>query len=101
MIGVAVVAAVSTAKIPLAAALLGALATWVVVALGGYPAQAALLPSWQRDVRDLAVQRHDAARDRRSHSGSARESSANLQQTFSKSEAVVLNAAGASAVVEV
>ena len=44
-------------ELPLAAALPGAFATWVVVAIGGYLAVAAGLPSWQRDVRDLAWRR--------------------------------------------
>lgn len=41
------------------------LATWVAIAIGGYLAQAAVLPAWKRDVRDLAGQRRDAARVRR------------------------------------
>lgn len=65
LIGFALVAAASTGRIPLAAALLAALATWVAVAIGGYLAQAARLPSWQRDVRELASQRHEAAFARR------------------------------------
>ncbi len=65
LIGFAVVGAVSLAKLPLAAALLGALATWIVVAIGGYLVQATVVSSWQRDVRDLAWQRQDAARARR------------------------------------
>jgi hypothetical protein len=69
LIGFAVVAAVTTTKLPLAAALLGALATWVVAAIGGYLVQAAVLPSWHRDVRDLAWQRRDAAQARRREVG--------------------------------
>jgi len=65
LIGFAVVAAASMARLPLAAALLGALAAWAAAAIGGYMAQAAVLPSWQRDVRALAWQRRDAARARR------------------------------------
>ena len=55
--GFAVVAAASTAKLPLAAALLCALAAWVLVAIGGYLAQAAILPVWRQDVGDQAFQR--------------------------------------------
>jgi hypothetical protein len=65
LIGFAVVAAASTARLPLAAALPGALAAWAAAAIGGYLAQAAVLPSWQRDVRAQAWQRRDAARARR------------------------------------
>jgi len=65
LIGFAVVAAASMARLPLAAALVGALAAWAAAAIGGYMAQAAVLPSWQRDVRALAWQRRDAARARR------------------------------------
>jgi hypothetical protein len=65
LVGFAAVAAASTAKLPLAAALLCALATWVAVGIGGYLAQVAVLPSWRRDVRDLAWQRRDAASARR------------------------------------
>jgi hypothetical protein len=67
LIGFAVVAAASTARLPLAGALLCALATWVAAAIGGYLAQAAALPSWRQDVGDLAQQRRDVARARRSH----------------------------------
>jgi Protein of unknown function (DUF3147) len=65
LVGFAVVAAASMARLPLAAALLGALAAWAAVAIGGYLTQAAVLPSWQRDVRAQAWQRRDAARARR------------------------------------
>jgi hypothetical protein len=65
LIGFALVAAASTGKIPLGAALLAALATWVAVAVGGYLAQAALLPSWRRDVGELALQRHEGTLARR------------------------------------
>ncbi len=63
--GFAVVAAASTAKLPLAAALLCALAAWVLVAIGGYLAQAVILPAWRQDVGDLAFQRRRAAQDDR------------------------------------
>lgn len=63
--GFAVVAAASTAKLPLAAALLCALAAWVLVAIGGYLAEAAILPAWRQDVGDLAFQRRRAAQDDR------------------------------------
>jgi hypothetical protein len=65
LVGFAAVAAASTAKLPLAAALLCALATWVAVGIGGYLTQVAVLPSWRRDVRNLAWQRRDAASARR------------------------------------
>lgn len=65
LIGFAGVAAASTARIPLGAALLAALATWVAVAIGGYLTLAAIVPSWRQDVRTLAFQRRDAARARR------------------------------------
>lgn len=65
LIGFAVVAAASMARLPLAAVLLGALAAWAAAAIGGYLAQAAVLPSWHRDVRAQAWQRRDAARARR------------------------------------
>jgi hypothetical protein len=57
LIGFAGVAAASIPTLPLAAALLAALAAWVACAIGGYLAQAALLPSWHEAVRDLARQR--------------------------------------------
>jgi hypothetical protein len=72
LIGFAAAAAASTAKLPLAAALLVAFATWVVVAIGGYLAQTAGLPSWQRNVRDLAWRRREPpwlAAARNSHLG--------------------------------
>jgi hypothetical protein len=65
LIGFALVAAVSIATLPLAAALLAALATWVVAAIGGYLAQSALLPAWHQEVRDLAVHRRAADLARR------------------------------------
>jgi hypothetical protein len=65
MIGFAVVAAASIARLPLAVALLCALAAWVVVAIGGYLVQAMVLPAWRGDVRDLAWERRDEARARR------------------------------------
>jgi hypothetical protein len=65
LIGFAGVAAASTARIPLGAALLAALATWVAVAIGGYLTLAAIVPSWRQDVRTLAFHRRDAARARR------------------------------------
>lgn len=67
--GFALAAAATTAKLPLATALLGALATWVVVAIGAYLAQSALFPAWHRDVVDLARQRVEAARSRRGLAG--------------------------------
>jgi|GEM_PF-3684299 len=69
MIGFALVAAVSLAKLPLAAALLGALASWVLVGIGGYLVQAAVWPSWRQDVRDLTWQRRDAAQAQVARSG--------------------------------
>jgi hypothetical protein len=65
LIGFALVAAVSIASLPLAAALIAALATWVVAAIGGYLAQSVLLPAWHQEVRDLAVQRRAADLARR------------------------------------
>ncbi len=65
LIGFAGVAAASKARIPLGAALLAALATWVAVAIGGYLTLAAIVPSWRQDVRTLAFHRRDAARARR------------------------------------
>ena len=65
LIGFAGVAAASTARIPLGAALLAALATWVAVAIGGYLTLAAIVPSWRQDVRTLAFHRRDVARARR------------------------------------
>lgn len=65
LIGFAGVAAASAARIPLGAALLAALATWVAVAIGGYLTLAAIVPSWRQDVRTLAFHRRDAARARR------------------------------------
>jgi hypothetical protein len=64
LIGFAVVAATSTARLPLAVALLCALATWVAAAIGGYLAQATILPSWRRDVGDLARRRRYAGSPR-------------------------------------
>ena len=61
LVGFAVIAAAGMKELPLAAALLAALGAWVVVGIGGYLAQAALMPTWRRNVRDLAWQRHDAA----------------------------------------
>lgn len=69
LIGFAVVAAAGTARLPLAAALLAALATWVVVAVGGYLALALVVPSWHRDVLDLAGRRRDADQRRRAQAG--------------------------------
>ena len=65
LIGFALVATVSTAKLPLAGALLLALATWVAAAIVGYLVQAAILPAWRQDVRDIAFQRRDLALIRR------------------------------------
>jgi Protein of unknown function (DUF3147) len=63
--GFALIAAASTARLPLAAALLCALAAWVVVAVGGYLIQGAVLPAWREEVRRLAGQRLGAAEGRR------------------------------------
>jgi hypothetical protein len=65
LIGFAAVAAALTAKLPLAVALLSALATWVAAAIGGYLVQSAALAARRRDVRHLARQRRDADRARR------------------------------------
>jgi len=62
LIGFALVTAASMTKLPLAAALLAALGTWVAVGIGGYLLQAALWPSWRQDVRELTRQRRAAAR---------------------------------------
>jgi hypothetical protein len=69
LVGFALVAAAATAKLPLAAALSGALATWVAVAIGAYLAQSALFPAWHRDVVGLARQRVEAVRSRRGLAG--------------------------------
>jgi uncharacterized membrane protein (GlpM family) len=69
LIAFAVVAAASTARLPLAVALLGALAAWVAVAVGGYLVQATVFPAWRDDVRSLASQRLDAALAARSGRG--------------------------------
>lgn len=68
LIGFAVVAAASTARLPLAVALLCALAVWVAAAVGGYLVQATVFPAWRDDVRSLAGQRRDAAQAARSAS---------------------------------
>jgi hypothetical protein len=74
--GFALVAAASTARLPLGAALATALAAWVLLAIGGYLVQAAILSAWRRDVGDLAIHRRDAARIRRLQAAStARQSS--------------------------
>jgi hypothetical protein len=65
LIGFAVVAATATARLPLGAALVAALATWVAVAIAGYFLLAAAVSSWKRDVLELAFQRRDAAVARR------------------------------------
>lgn len=65
LVGFAVTAAAGMKELPLAVSLLAALGAWVVVAIGGYLAQAALMPTWRRDVRDLTWERHDAAQPRR------------------------------------
>ena len=65
LIGFAVVAATAMTHLPLAGALLAALGTWIIAAIGGYLLQSAALSSWRQDVRDLAVRRRDAARARR------------------------------------
>ena len=66
LVGFAVTAAAGMKELPLAVSLLAALGAWVVVGIGGYLAQAALMPTWRRDVRDLTWERHDAAPARRS-----------------------------------
>jgi hypothetical protein len=71
LIGFAVVAAATTAQLPLAGALLSALGTWIIAAIGGYLLQAAVMSSWQRDVRDLAIRRRDAARALRAQASSS------------------------------
>lgn len=71
LIGFSVVAAASTARLPLAGALLGALGTWIIAATGCYFLQSAVLASWQRDVRGLAIQRREAARIRRGQAKSS------------------------------
>ncbi|MCW2907825.1 MAG: hypothetical protein JWL68_2614 [Actinomycetia bacterium] len=65
LIGFALAAAGGMATLPLAAALIAALATWVAVAIAGYLAQSALLPVWHQEVRDLALQRRAAELARR------------------------------------
>jgi hypothetical protein len=65
LVGFAVTAAAGMKELPLAVSLLAALGAWVVVGIGGYLAQAALMPAWRRDVRDLTWERHDAAQARR------------------------------------
>jgi hypothetical protein len=65
LIGFAVVAATTMTQLPLAGALLAAIGTWIIAAIGGYLLQSAAASSWRRDVRDLAVRRRDAARARR------------------------------------
>jgi hypothetical protein len=65
LIGFAVVAATTTARIPLAGALFAALATWVAAAIAGYFVLALAVSSWKRDVRELAGQRREAALARR------------------------------------
>jgi hypothetical protein len=74
LITFAVVAAVCTARLPLAAAMLCALATWVAVAIGGYLVQGMLLPSWHDDVRRLARERQEAAQALRKARDRAEES---------------------------
>jgi hypothetical protein len=70
LIGFALVAAASIGTLPLAAALIAALATWVAAAIGGYLAQSAFLPAWNTQVRDLARQRREAGLARRLLAGS-------------------------------
>jgi hypothetical protein len=65
LVGFALVAATTTARLPLGAALAAALATWAAVAIAGYFLLAAAMSSWKRDVRELALQRRDAAVARR------------------------------------
>jgi hypothetical protein len=66
LIGFAAVAAATLARLPLAGALLAALGTWIIAAIGGYLLQSAVASPWRHDVQDLAIQRRDAARARRS-----------------------------------
>jgi hypothetical protein len=71
LIGFAVVAAATTARLPLAGALLSALGTWIIAAIGCYLLQSAALSTWRWDVRELAIQRRDAARARRGQGSSS------------------------------
>jgi hypothetical protein len=71
LIGFALVAGATIAALPLAAALVAALATWVVAGIGGYLAQSALLPAWHQQVRDLALQRRAADLARRALPGTS------------------------------
>ena len=65
LVGFAVVAAVSLARMSVPASLLAALAAWVVIGFGGYLIQSAAMPAWQHEVRALARQRTAAALARR------------------------------------
>jgi hypothetical protein len=65
LIGFAVVAAVTTDRLPLAAALFAALATWVAAAIAGYFVLPAAVSSWKQEVRRLALERREAALARR------------------------------------
>lgn len=69
LIGFALVVTAATGRLPLVADLLCGLASWVVVALGGYLVQGAVLPTWRTEVRRLADQRRDAVEGHRGRAG--------------------------------
>ena len=79
--GFALVAADSMTKLPLAAALLLPLVTWVVAAVGGYLALAKLLPAWSGEVRRLAFQRRGLALVRRAQASSGARQAGKLPGT--------------------
>jgi hypothetical protein len=68
-------------KLPLAAALLLPLVTWIVAAIGGYLALAKLLPAWAGEVRRLAFQRRGLALVRRAQAGSGGRQAGKLPAT--------------------
>jgi hypothetical protein len=84
--GFALVAAGSMTKLPLAAALLLPLVTWVVAAIGGYLALAKLLPAWSGEVRRLAFQRRGLALVRRAQAGSGARQAGKLPATRDSSQ---------------
>jgi hypothetical protein len=65
LIGFALVTAATTERIPLAGALFSALATWVAVAIAGYFVLTAMLSSFKREVREIAVRRRAEGLGRR------------------------------------
>jgi Protein of unknown function (DUF3147) len=79
--GFALVAAGSMTKLPLAAALLLPLVTWVVAAIGGYLAVTKLLPAWAGEVRRLAFQRRGLALVHRAQAGSGTRQAGKLPAT--------------------